>query len=111
MDNMTRFAIHVVREQFKWDFYRIELLQKSAAYEELIEYLKSHQLDYVEDVEFGGAIVIFRDLRSDGSNLRKEILEKFGENEYFAMEGNMTLMESALYATYRQIQSKQEEES
>lgn len=108
MKNATEFACKLMRERFTLDFYRIELLQNSYKYEELVKFLKLHELDYVEDIEAGGAIVIFRVLRDEDDVTRQEIFAKFGDNDYFAMEGNMTLASSALYRTYRQIQEKQE---
>lgn len=107
MKNATEFAQELVMEHFTWDFYRIELLQHSMIHDELIKFLKFHKLDYAEHVEYGGSIVIFRALRGEDSVTRQEIFVKFGDCDYFTLEGNMTLAESALYRTYRQIQEEQ----
>ena len=106
MNSMTGFAHKLVEDCFTWDFYRIELLTNSTDYATLIDYLKANELDYEEDIAFGSSIVIFRDLRTDEHSLRATILKHFGGHPYFAMEGNVTLSESALYRFYRQIQEK-----
>ena len=105
MDVMTNF-VHRMLDEFTWDFYRIELFTHSEDYKDLIDYLRTNELDYVEHVEFASSIIVFRVLRDHDGASRAEIFEKFGDHPYFAMEGNMRLSESALYGLYRQIQEK-----
>ena len=103
MNAKTKLTHNLAIEGCTWDFYRIELFKASDDYRELLTYLRYNRIDFVEDINFGGSIIIFKIPRIGSKTLRDDIFTLFGDFPYFAMEGNVTLSESALYKCYRQI--------
>jgi len=78
----------------KYDFYRIEVLTNSVVRDDLVDYLKEKNFKYVEDSSYGGSIFIFKVPFED--RLRKEVLNLWGRENYFSMEGNLSEEESYL---------------